>query len=717
MGEVLSLVELLRLLRAQRPSVQMFVSTTTLAGHALATQKFDAIADGVFFAPLDYRSTVRRVLRRLRPSLVVVLETEIWPNLYREAKRAGASLLIANGRISDRALPRYRHWCWFFRHVLCWPDSILVQTDEDARRYALAGAPPDRVHVAGNLKYDFTPPSGIAPDIASFLDATRPVNIWIAASTMPPAIPGDPDEDDAVIAAFTELSATHPGMLLILVPRKPDRFDLAAEKLQFAGVAFVRRSALQPLTLPGVLLLDTVGELAALFERADAVFMGGTLASRGGHNVLEPAFFGKPIIVGPHMENFAAIAEEFHAAHALRLIEAPQELSSAVAEMLAIGAPTGARARQLAQAKRGVAARISAAIWEAFSDGLIEPPRSLLARICLTPLSWIWRAGHRLNVALSDATQHSLRAPVISIGGLAMGGVGKSPMVAHLAARLREAGLNPAILTRGYKRKSSEPEVVVARGEMASVHLTGDEAQMLLQAGDAHIGIGHNRFQVGQQLEQRFAPGVFLLDDGFQHRRLARQHDVVLIDALNPFAGGVFPLGRAREPAEGLCRATAIVVTRAEPGHHSTGLERKLRFYNPTAPIYWSRVVPREWVDVYSTLHRPVAEAGFHKVAAFCGLGNPRSFWSTLEALKLDVVFLWAFADHHSYRPLELTRLVALARAAGAEALVTTEKDALNLCDDAPALVVPLKLYALKIGIEIENEEELLRRIMSPVHP
>jgi 3-deoxy-D-manno-octulosonic-acid transferase len=713
-GEVLSLVELLRRLRAERPSVQLFVSTTTLAGHALAGQKLADLADGVFFAPLDYRSTVRRILRRLRPSLVVVLETEIWPNLYREAKRAGASLVIVNGRISDRALPRYQHWRWFFRHVLSWPDAILVQTAEDARRYALAGAPPDRVRIAGNLKYDFTPASsGIAPDITAFLDTTRPAEIWIAASTMPPATPGDVDEDDAVISAFTEIRTTHPGLLLILVPRKPERFDAVAEKLLRADVRFVRRTALQALTLPGVLLLDTIGELAALFERVDAVFMGGTLAARGGHNILEPACFGKPVIVGPHMENFAAIAEEFHHAHALRLIQTPQELGAAVAELIAGGSALGSRARELAEAKRGVTERISGAIWDAFSEGLPEPLHRLPARLCLTPLSWIWRAGHRVNVALSDATQHSLHAPVISIGGLTMGGVGKSPMVAHLAHRLREAGQNPAILTRGYKRKSAEPEVVVARGELASVHLTGDEAQMFLRAGDAHIGIGNHRFKVGQQVEQRFAPGVFLLDDGFQHRKLARQHDIVLIDALNPFAGGVFPLGRSREPAEGLRRATAIVVTRAEPGHHNTGLERKLRAYNPTAPIYWCHVAPREWVDVYSTLHRSLTEPGFQKVAAFCGLGNPRSFWSTLEELKMDVVFRWAFGDHHSYRPMELIRLVALARAAGAEALVTTEKDVLNLCDDAPALVAPFKLYWLKIGIEIENEEELLQQIMS----
>ncbi len=695
--------------------MQLFVSTTTLAGRATADQKLAGLADGVFYAPIDYRSTVRRVLRQLRPSLVVVLETEIWPNLYRETKRSGASLLIVNGRISDRALPRYQRRNWFFRHVLKQPDAILVQTEEDARRYAIAGAPPERVRVGGNLKYDFMPPaSGIAPDIADFLRETGPEYVLIAASTMPPIAAGDVDEDDAVIQAFREVSAVRPGLLLILAPRKPERFDIVAEKLSRAGVAYTKRTSLKPLSLPGVLLLDTIGELAALFDAADVVFMGGTLAQRGGHNILEPAYFGKPIIVGPHMENFAAIAEEFHGAQALTLIQRPSELAGPVTQLLADGSALGSRARVLAHSKRGVTARLAGEIWEAFSEGVPSPLHKLPARVVLTPLSWIWRAGHRSNVAASLAAQRSLETPVISVGGLTMGGVGKSPMVAHLAERLRQAGRNPAVLTRGYKRKSAEPIVLVPRGEIASLDLTGDEAQMFLRAGDAHVGIGRNRYDVGLQMEHRFAPDVFLLDDGFQHLRLRRQHDIVLIDGLNPFGGGVFPLGRSREPAQGLSRATALVVTRAEPGHHNTGLERQLRRYS-SAPIFRCRVAPREWVDVNSTLSIPVAEAPFRKVAAFCGLGNPRSFWSTLEELKLDLVFHWAFGDHHSYRPGELQRVLAQAQDCGADALVTTEKDALNLCDGTAAIVAPLKLYWLKIGIEIEREEELLQQILQPV--
>src|SRR5207253_741574 len=158
------------------------------------------------------------------PALVVVLETEIWPNLYRESKRAGAALLVVNGRISDRAQPRYRRWHGFFQHVLRWPDQILAQSEEDRRRYVEAGAPPDRVKAGGNLKYDFTPPAaGVALEIAQFLERVKPDKIWIAASTMPPLAARDVDEDDAVIGAFSGLK--RPGLLLILAPRNFARFE------------------------------------------------------------------------------------------------------------------------------------------------------------------------------------------------------------------------------------------------------------------------------------------------------------------------------------------------------------------------------------------------------------------------------------------------------------------------------------------------------------
>lgn len=714
-GEILSSVELLRQMRGKRPTVQIYVSTTTLAGRAMAEQRLKGLARGVFYAPFDYRFAVRSVLRRLRPSLVVILETEIWPNIYREAKRAGASLVLVNGRISDRALPRYRRWRWFFQHVLRWPDAILAQTQTDATRFVEAGAPADRVRVSGNLKYDLPVSSTtIAEDLAAFFASRPSARVVIAASTMPPAAPDDVDEDDAVIGAFKKLAVREPNLLLVLVPRKPERFPLAAGKLEAEQVSFIKRTALREVELPAVLLLDSMGELAALFSKADAVFMGGTLARCGGHNILEPAQFGKAIIVGPHMENFAEIAQEFRQADALIHIGAASELAEAISDLLSDGerrTRAGTNALRAARAKQGVTAQIMDQLWSAYDDAVPAFPHSLLARVFLTPLSWLWQAGTRRRQCKDLAMRRSLHAPVISVGGIAMGGAGKTPLVNHLAARLSEKGRNPAILTRGYRRKGGEEVVLVKRGRKATLDLTGDEAQIFIRSGHAHVGISADRFSAGLQVERQLAPDVFLLDDGFQHRRLARQHDLVLIDALDPFGGGVFPLGRCREPGEALKRATAIMLARVEFEHRNSGIERMIRRWNPRAPLFRSRILAERWIEAGSGREFDVGCAPFKKVAAFCGLGNPRSFWSTLESLNMEIVFRWPFADHHVYRPAELEHVKEQAVQHGAEALVTTEKDFINLPDSASEKLAPIPLFWLRVGIEIENEDELLRLI------
>jgi tetraacyldisaccharide 4'-kinase len=687
-GEVLAAASLIERVRRERPRIPVFLSTSTLAGRELADRK---IGKGVFFAPIDYRFAVRRVLRRLRPALVVVLETEIWPNLYRESKRAGASLLVVNARISDRAWPRYRAARAFFRHVLGWPDAILAQSEIDAARFREIGA--SRVTVSGNLKYDFSPPAAIAPELAAFLDRVNPREIFIAASTMA----DDIDEDDAVIAAIPH----KPRLLTIIAPRKPERFDIVAAKLAGAGVRFVRRTALADLELPGVLLLDSIGELAALFERADVVFMGGTLANRGGHNILEPGYFGKPIILGPHMENFAAIAEEFR--EATVRVTRPDELGSAIAALLdhpGRRTAIGGKAREIALSKRGVADCMMPAIWSAYAQAVPNSPRTLPARILLTPLSWIWRSGHAINVTTTKPLR--LATPVISVGGLSVGGSGKTPIVAHLAQRLRERGKDPAILTRGYRRGSREP-LIVPRGERKP--WAGDEAEILMRRGDAHVGVSSDRFKTGQRIEKELAPDIFLLDDGFQHFRLARHHNIVLIDALDPLGGGVVPLGRLREPLDALARADTIIVTRVEPGQDIGGIERLVARYNSRAPVFRSRVLPLRWVGLEGP-QIDVAEAKFKRAGAFCGLGSPRAFWRTLGELGIEPMWRREFRDHHWYTKNELERLKQ-----GVDVLLTTEKDAMNLQRHAAEILAPVKLFWLRIGIEIEGEGELLKRI------
>jgi len=703
-GEVLSAVELIRRLRAEQPGLSIFLSTTTLAGRATAIQRLQR---RVFYLPLDYRSFVRRVLRRLRPSAVVILETEIWPNLYREAKRAGASLLIVNGRISDRSLPSYRRAAGFFRHALLWPDAIFTQSEEDSRRFVIAGAPEKSVSAAGNLKFDFNPPAfGIKPDIAALLDRLQPRAIWIAASTMPAKGHSDPDEDDAVIDAFHEMG--RPEVLLILAPRHPTRFDAVAEKLVRSGFRFARRTALADAPdQVNILLLDSIGELAGLFERATVVFMGGTLSSCGGHNILEPAYFSKPIIAGPHMENFAEIASEFTARDALLRIAGASDLGPAVSTLLddeERRSRLGANARDLAMSKRGATGRIAAEIRKHAGLAVPNPSRTLPARAVLTPLSWLWRAGHRYNLS-RDAL--SLSTKVVSVGALSMGGAGKTPVVAHLAERIFAAGKSPAILTRGYRRKASQP-IIVARGESAAAELTGDEVQIFIRAGHAHLGISSDRYAIGRDLESKLHPDLFFLDDGFQHTRLKRDLDIVLIDALDPLGGGVFPLGRLREPFANLARANAILITRVEPDQATTGIERLIRLYNHSAPIHCCRTVPRKWVHFAG----PQSQQPFRRVGAFCALGSPQSFWRTLETLSLQVDFRHAFRDHHPYSPSELGRLVAQASSQGVDALVTTEKDLANLPENASALFEKCPLYWLKIGVEIEREDELMRLVI-----
>ena len=311
---MISATGLLREIRERSPSIPLYVSVTTVAGRDIAEERLAGLVDGIFHAPIDYAFAVRRVLERVRPALVVILETEIWPVLYREAKRARCGLVIVNGRISDRAFPSYRRWRFLFSDAFERPDAILAQSEIDARRYIELGAPRHLVQVIGNLKYDIEPSRAEPPRmITSLIEKLRPATVWIAASTMAGADRHDVDEDDVVIRAFQELSRSRPGLLLILVPRKPERFDEAERKLSDAGVRYVRRTDDVPrdLALPCVLLLDSIGELASLFPLADVVFMGGTLARRGGHNVLEPAAVRRAIITGPHLENFAAIAAEF----------------------------------------------------------------------------------------------------------------------------------------------------------------------------------------------------------------------------------------------------------------------------------------------------------------------------------------------------------------------------------------------------------------------
>jgi tetraacyldisaccharide 4'-kinase len=722
-GEVLSCVELLRRLRREFPHTGIFVSTSTLAGRATADEKLRGLADGVFYAPVDYVFAVRRVLRTLRPSVVAVAETEIWPNLFREVKRTGAGLTLLNGRISDRAFPRYLPFRRLFTAVLPAADSILAQTEPIRERFLALGAPAGRVRTAGNFKYDFEPRAA-APDspVPAYLSRVRPSAVWIAASTMPPAAAGDVDEDDAVLAAFREIAPRHPGLLLILVPRKPERFDPAAQKLDAAQMHYVRRSALTASSGPAdVLLLDTIGELGGLFGSAGVVFMGGTLAQRGGHNILEPALFGKPVIAGPHMENFQAIADDFERAGACVRIADASALAAAVERLLdrpEEAAEIGRRALAAAEAKRGATARAVAEIVELHSAYIPRYRPAMPWFAVAWPLSRLWKWGGAIKAERGLRRARALELPVVAVGNITMGGTGKTPCVLRLAAMLKERGYKPGILTRGYGRGSPEKHLLLPPGAAVCAAHSGDEPQIFVRTALAPVGVGADRFETGSLLARQFDIDIMLLDDGFQHRRLRRDVDVVLIDALNPFAGGeLFPLGRLRETLDALARAGIILITRSTYSDLVPAIERRVRALNPSAPIFYATVEPLEWVENRTGARFPVADLRFASPGVFCGIGNPLSFRRTLEGIGVRVVDWVDFADHHHYRPHELRRIAQQMLANGADALVTTEKDAMNLCDTCDDMVAPLPLFWLRVGMRIDRPEAFAGEIEARISP
>jgi tetraacyldisaccharide 4'-kinase len=709
-GEVITAQTLIEALRAQEPRIAIFLSTSTTAGRAVAFKKLENIVDGIFYCPLDYASCVRRTLDAIKPSLVLIFETEIWPNLYAEIKRVGANLAIVNARISSRTWSQYLSMKWFFAPVLRLPDLVFPQSVMDRDRYYRLGVPLSRLHQEGNLKYDasVTPTSSSLPTFGAH-------PIWIAASTVAPGesrhYKHNVDEDAIVLDAFDKLRRKFPRLLLILAPRQPKRFEPVARMLRERKLSFVRRSEMNAdqqaeLELPGVLLLDTLGELAGAFRLGDVVFVGGSIAPRGGHNILEPAAAGVAIVCGAHMENFEAISRDFVESGALLTVQTADELAPTVEKLLsdpALAKRLGGKARRVVEHKRGAAARIAGRLWPLYWSATTRTPYGLTARIILTSLAKLWVLGGRLKQKRDEARQQHLPCPVISIGGITVGGAGKTPFTNYLAQELARRGYKPAILMRGYRRRTPARNIILPAGAHVPPTLTGDEAQIYLRGGVVAVGIGADRAETGRLLLQHQEADLFLLDDAFQHRKIYRDVDVVIIDGLIPFGHrDTVPLGRLREPLSALARADALIITRADNDFRFEVVTKQLRQYNAEAPIFRVFTRPRQWrMCGQQTILKNLP---YKRVAAFCALGNPQGFWNTLDQMGLEVVYRWSFPDHHVYQPTQLRRITSQALSAGAQALVTTEKDRINFPREFVSAVSPLEVAWLEIENVLEQE-------------
>jgi 3-deoxy-D-manno-octulosonic-acid transferase len=317
-GEVVASSAVVTGLRQKFPSHRVLVSTTTSTGQKLAAQRFGA--ENVFYFPLDFAFAIRPYLEVLRPELVVVAETEFWPNFLRLAKRSGARIAVINCRISDRSLPGYKRFrLWLPRlleKTLDNVDCFLAQTDEDEKRLIEIGAAETKVTLTGNLKFDVAPPP--LPEIVASLregfsrSGAEPV--LVCGSTLE-------GEEGSLLSAFRNILANHPKAVMILAPRHPERFPEVTELVEKLGFRMWRRSLWSGETLAGgVFLVDSIGELAALYSLATVAFVGGSLVPRGGHNILEPALYGVPIVTGNHYENFRDVVNFFASRNAVRIV-------------------------------------------------------------------------------------------------------------------------------------------------------------------------------------------------------------------------------------------------------------------------------------------------------------------------------------------------------------------------------------------------------------
>ena len=361
-GEVLAVSRLVKTLDAALPDYLIVLSTTTRTGQALARERFGS--NRVFYCPLDLPWAVRAWLNALQPSLLILAETEFWPNLLSGCFRRNIPVAVVNARISDRSWPRYRRMRWLWRPFLSRLSRVLAQSQTDADRLKTIGCLPERVTVAGNLKFDVR--------TAEEADATRQLKkssaslrLIVAGSTLE-------GEEAALLQAWPRLLHADPQLVMVLAPRHPERFAAVAALLEKSGMAWVRRSdwrsapegSLKPLNPGQIVLLDTIGELASVYSLAAVAFVGGSLVPAGGHNPLEPAQFGVPIVMGPHYANFRAITEDLLAHQALRISSA-EDLSATLIGLLQnpqAAKAMGARARQVFEQQAGATGRCMVAL-------------------------------------------------------------------------------------------------------------------------------------------------------------------------------------------------------------------------------------------------------------------------------------------------------------------------------------------------------------------
>ncbi|MBI4355723.1 MAG: tetraacyldisaccharide 4'-kinase [Candidatus Omnitrophica bacterium] len=744
LGEVSAVRALYQRLKAQYPTWRIVFSTITPTGYAL-TERIITQDDVLIYCPLDLSWIVQRAFARIQPSLLILTETELWPNLLRCAEEQQIPVVIVNGRLSDRGWPMYQRLRRAFAPRLRGIARCCAQSARDAERFAALGVPADRVRVPGNLKYDVAATTMSAQAIEALrskLGLTPSERLLIAGST-------HPGEETLIAEAYRRVREAVPHLRLLVAPRHIERCDDAERALREQRLSVVRYTHYAPLS-SAVMLLDVMGELANLYAVADVVVMGGSFVRKGGQNPIEPAALAKPVVVGPHMENFRAITQELLDAQAIIQVPDERPLAERLGQLLQApeaSAAMGRRAAEVVARQRGATDRTLAAIVEVLREPSLPmlpevplPPEAhlrryavrlmqdeatgLAARLMRVPLrvaSWGYRwATQGVTVAYRRGWLSSARvdAPVISVGNLTVGGTGKTSLVAVLARRCREAGRSVAILSRGYGGTQGDGAYpLLYRGDQITTlegrHLAmrnglADEPLLLARAlQDVPVLVDPRRSRSAHWAIERLGADCLILDDGFQHWRLRRDLDIVLVDATRLFGNQrLLPRGILREQPSALRRAHIIVLTKTDRVADARPIRETLQRFFPQAIV--AEAVHRAvgLLDPATQRVQPVSHLHGRRVGAVSAVGDPAAFEATLQGLKTAVAVSWRYPDHFRFGRDDVAWLLRQAARYDVAQIVTTAKDWVRLASPVKEAGRRLAWFILQVELQFVTKED-----------
>ncbi|MBO4780306.1 MAG: tetraacyldisaccharide 4'-kinase, partial [Selenomonadaceae bacterium] len=580
------------------PKSPILVSVVTTSGYEMANRIIKD-ADSIIYFPLDLPFVSAHVFKKIFPRVFLNVETELWPNFLKAARENHVPVMMVNGRISEKSVKRYKYMFSILSDMIGTVKLFAMASPVDAGYVKQLGAPEELVTITGNTKFDQTYTDVTAEQRAKILSdmgLTDATEIFLAGST-------HRGEENFVLKAFKAIRENHPKARLIIAPRELLRTREVVALCKAAGFTVGTRTELQkrPPANEDIIILDTIGELGQIYSVGDVIYVGGSLVSHGGHNILEPAAHGKAIIVGHHMENFKDLHALFKnrnacvtvndadelAAQAKKLFDEPAERQRLEQETIAIVHENRGASRKSAvllrkmlteyEAKENARHLSTTKKIENFQTYFLnlmhdEEVHGFLNQLIifvlyLGSLVYKWLVNLRLlGYDLGFSGKERLNCFVISLGNITVGGTGKTPTAQRLAKEIRDMGYRVVILNRGYRAKFYGEVGIVSDGESLKMDAAeaGDEAYMLAKhLPNVPVLIGARRAVSGQYAIEKFGAEVVILDDGYQHWQVIRDLDILLIDAVSVFGNGhLLPRGTLRESMSHISRADVCLMTK-----------------------------------------------------------------------------------------------------------------------------------------------------------